>query len=67
MMRGFIYMGYRYLIRRGSVLRPALMWCYDAFQGLLGGVPYPRRVGKIPIGGQTPTDRLDLRRANGCA
>ena len=37
------------------------MWCYDAFQGLLGGVPYPRRVGKIPIGGQTPTDRLDLR------
>jgi hypothetical protein len=61
MVSGFIYMSYRYLMRRGSVLRPALLWCYDAFQGLLGGVPYPRRVGDIPIGEPTPTAKLDLQ------
>lgn len=61
MMSAFIYMGYRFLIRRGSFLRPALVWFYDAFQTLFGGVPYPRRVGDIPIGGQTPTAKLDLR------
>ena len=61
MMSAFIYMGYRFLIRRGSFLRPALIRFYDAFQALLGGVPYPRRVGDIPIGEQTPTARLNLR------
>ena len=61
MASALLYMGYNYLIRKGSFLQPALIWFYDAFQGLLGGVPYPRRVGVIPAGGPTPTARLDLQ------
>ncbi len=58
---GFTYMAFRYLIRRGSFLRPALQLLYDVFQRLLGGVPYPRREGIIPVGERTPTAKLDLQ------
>jgi hypothetical protein len=54
MLSGFIYMGYRALINAGIGLGRPLRWLYDAFQGLRGGVPYPRRVGKVAEGTRTP-------------
>jgi hypothetical protein len=38
-----------------------LTWCYDRIQALRGGVPFPRRKGKIPSGQRTPTETLDLQ------
>jgi len=34
---------------------------YDALQRLWGGVPYPRRWGKIPVGAKTPSANLNLQ------
>jgi hypothetical protein len=34
---------------------------YDWFQGLWGGVPYPRRPGKIPLGKPQPKEDLNLQ------
>ena len=61
MARGFIYRGYQNLIRSGIGLGPLLRWLYDAFQSLRGGTPYPGWNGRIPIGKQTPTAKLDLQ------
>jgi hypothetical protein len=58
---GFIYMGFRQLINLGIGLGGPLRWVYDAFQGLVGGVPYPRRAGKIPTGTETPVATLNLQ------
>jgi hypothetical protein len=54
MLSGFVYMGYRALINAGIGLGRPLRWLYDAFQSLRGGVPYPRRVGRIAPGTRTP-------------
>jgi hypothetical protein len=59
MARGFIYMGYNRLINSGFG-RP-LRWLYDAFQNSTGGIPYPRRTGKVPVGSKTPSGKLDLQ------
>ena len=61
LLRGFIYMGYRWFINLGIGLGRPLRWLYDAFQKLWGGVPYPRRLGKIPQGTPTPTADLNLQ------
>jgi hypothetical protein len=62
MARGFIYMGYLHgLIRLGIGAGPILRWLYDVFHKLWGGFPFPRRHGKIPDGGKTPTAKLDLQ------
>jgi hypothetical protein len=61
LLRGFIYMGYRGLINLGIGLGRPLRWLYDAFQKLWGGVPYPRRPGRIPKGAATPTAELNLQ------
>jgi hypothetical protein len=61
LLRGFIYMGYRELINLGIGLGRPLRWLYDAFQKLAGGVPYPRRPGKIPVGTGTPATALNLQ------
>jgi hypothetical protein len=58
---GFIYMGYRNLINTGIGLGRPLRWCYDAFQKVWGGVPYPRRQGLLPVGTKTPGESLDLQ------
>ncbi len=36
-------------------------WLYDRFQAITGGVPFPRRKGKIPTGQLTPRSDLGLR------
>lgn len=41
----------------GSVMR----WAYDVFQRLVGGTPYPWRLGKVPDGERTPTAKLDMQ------
>ena len=49
-----------YLANRDSLGRPA-RWLYDQFQALIGGVPFPRRIGTIPAGQPTPVDTLNLQ------
>jgi hypothetical protein len=61
MVRGFIYMGYRGLINSGIGLGRPLRWFYDRFQRLWGGVPYPRKHGRIPAGARTPSGELNLQ------
>jgi len=62
MARGFFYMFYKQcLINAGIGLGVPLRWLYDKVQGLRGGLPYPRRPGKLPIGESTPAERLDLQ------
>ena len=61
MARGFLYMGYRGLENAGIGLGRPLRWLYDVVQRLSGGVPYPRKFGKIPVGSKTPTANLNLQ------
>jgi len=61
MINGFIYMGYQKLINLGIGLGAPLRWLYDAFQRVIGGIPYPRRQGKIPNGAATPAVNLGLQ------
>jgi hypothetical protein len=61
MARGFLFVVYRSLVNAGIGLGRPLRWLYDSFQRVSGGVPYPLRVGKLPIGGRTPTAKLGLQ------
>jgi hypothetical protein len=61
MICGFIYVGYRSLVNAGIGLGHPLRWLYDCFQRLRGGVPYPRKRGKIPLGSKTPNVALGLQ------
>ena len=54
-------MAYRGLINAGVGLGPLLRWIYDRFQQLTNGVPYPRKIGVLPVGVQTPSAKLDLQ------
>jgi hypothetical protein len=58
---GFIYMGYNFLINAGIGLGRPLRWIYDFFQRLWGGIPYPRKLGRIAVGSKTPSVYLDLQ------
>jgi hypothetical protein len=60
--RGFIYLAYWHIAqakraRLGFLSRLA----YDLFQGLWGGIPFPRWKGTIPYKHQTPTISLNLQ------
>lgn len=48
---------YRHRFGTGAPAR----WLYDRFQSIRGGVPFPYRLGLIPIGQKTPTNDLDLQ------
>jgi hypothetical protein len=61
MVCGFIYMSYRSLVSAGIGLGRPLRWLYDCFQRLRGGIPYPRKRGKIPAGTRTPHGELNLQ------
>lgn len=62
MVRGLAFRFYHgWLVNSGIGLGPALMWLYDRFQTLTGGIPYPNRNGKIPAGQGTPVSALDLQ------
>jgi hypothetical protein len=61
MICGFIYIGYHGLANAGVGLGRPLRWLYDRFQSLWGGVPYPRKRGKIPLGSKTPKAVFDFQ------
>jgi len=61
MFRGLIYACYYNLIQSGIGVGRLLRWFYDKFQTLRGGIPFPRRGGKIPDGKRTPTCTLNLQ------
>jgi hypothetical protein len=61
MANGFIYRSYDNLIKLGIGLGAPLRWLYDAWQSVRGGIPYPARTGKIPVGERTPSVKRDLR------
>ena len=61
MARGFTYMGYNSVVNSGLGVGRLLRWLYDAFQKVRGGIPYPRRTGKIPEGSGTPAAALNLQ------
>jgi len=52
--------GYSKLIGLGVGYR-ILVGAYDAFQRLTGGKPFPSLAGKIPEGGSTPAENLNLQ------
>jgi hypothetical protein len=60
-LKGSIYACYYNLSRAGIGLGPIMRWLYDVFQSAVGGVPYPRKTGTIPVGQRTPTCDLDLQ------
>lgn len=61
-LKSFAYVGYRHcLVNLGIGVGAPLKWLYDAIQKLRGGVPYPSRRGKLPVGSHTPSARLDLQ------
>jgi hypothetical protein len=53
-------MGYHSLCNAGLKLGGPLRLFYDVFQGLRGGIPYPRRYGKLATGVRTPETNLGL-------
>jgi hypothetical protein len=60
---GALYVGYFGLTQLGQRFRgkQTLIKLYDKFQALRGGVPFPRRGGKVPPGVKTPTQVLGLQ------
>jgi hypothetical protein len=61
MLRGGLFATYASCIQAGIGLGPFLSWVYDFVQRLLGGIPWPRRSGKIQAGQPTPTQILNLQ------
>lgn len=60
-LRGALYISYQRVINLGIGLGRPLRWCYETFQRLWGGLPYPRRWGKLPLGARTPSLELNLQ------
>ena len=44
-----------------QLVASTLRWLYDTYQKLIGGSPYPWRIGQVPKGVRTPVSRLDLQ------
>jgi hypothetical protein len=61
LLRGMVYACFNQFPYRLRKLAPLFHWLYDSAQKILGGVPYPRRMGTIPIGQPTPGSTLNLQ------
>jgi hypothetical protein len=62
MLRGFGYFFYRWILRLSPWrVRMQLIRGYDRFQANRGGVPYPRKTGRVTAAQKAPTDSLDLQ------
>ena len=62
LFKSFLYMGYLHgFINTGIGIGALLKWIYDRLQSLRGGIPFPRRVGRLAAGTRTPTATLDLQ------
>jgi hypothetical protein len=62
LFKGLVYASYHFFARKNKwgIGKP-FRWLYDKFQTLVGGVPYPRRDGMIPIDQPTPELALNLQ------
>lgn len=60
MVQGMLFGTYETIINAGIGLGPILRWLYDQWMALRGGVPYPRRRGRVPDGTRTPDSALGL-------
>jgi len=60
-LRGGMFASYACLVQAGIGIGPFLSWAYDFVQWLWGGIPWPRRSGRIPAGQPTPTEILNLQ------
>jgi len=62
MLSGLAYVCYNngFQASRDTVGKPA-RWLYDMFQRLRGGVPYPRRKGRLSLAGPAPQADLGLQ------
>lgn len=58
MLRGFIYVFFFHL-NKVRFLR--VEYFYDKFQGMVGGIKFPRKGGRIPKGQKTPACALGLK------
>jgi hypothetical protein len=61
LLRGSIYAAYYNLMNSGIGVGRPLRWLYERFQSIFGGIPFPRRTGRIPVGAPTPTASLNLQ------
>ena len=61
MFCGLFYMAYNGLINSVPTVGTGLRWIYDSWMRFIGGIPYPRRFGLIPVGTPTPTADLNLQ------
>ncbi len=61
MVCAFCFWMYHESCGLGIGLGSAMRWAYDTFQKMIGGVPYPWRVGKVPKGERTPACKLDVQ------
>jgi hypothetical protein len=61
-LRGLLFLAYYYgtLAYHERLGRPS-RWLYDRLQALWGGIPFPRRKGRIPLGHFTPRRDLGLQ------
>ena len=57
----FVFWLYHNLSSLGLGFGAAMRWTYDTWQRLVGGAPYPWRLGRVPKGTRTPTARLGVQ------
>jgi hypothetical protein len=61
-LQGVVYLIYYYgTLARSPRLGVASRWVYDRFQTVWGGLPYPRKPGKIAAGLTAPRLDMDLK------
>jgi hypothetical protein len=55
------YVLYCHMLAKQPVIGRPAIWLYDRIQALRGRIPFPGRMGGIPVGEPTPRNDLDLR------
>jgi hypothetical protein len=60
-MRGLTYLFFYYALGRYPRFGAPWRWLYDKARPLWGGVPFPRRKGRIPLGQLVPRADLGLK------
>jgi hypothetical protein len=61
MISAFVFWTYHNLASLGLGFGSAMRWAYDVCQKVVGGTPYPWRIGRVPKGARTPTAKLDVQ------
>ncbi len=61
MLSALTFWIYHNLANIGLGFGSAMRWAYDLFQRLIGGSPYPWRIGEVPMGAPTPSAKLDIK------